>query len=189
MVQTRSVKIDERIAKLEESFDVKFNDHKEGMKAFIQNLFAEFKEEIKKMFSKQFSRQEERINILESEKAMLQQQIISLKNGMCISESNIKEIEQYGRRFCLRIENVPVVENEISEDVFSNVLDMCKKGNINISENDIDRARRIGKPHVDHTTQQTFVGLQNIFSVTIFRLPRRLKDVLQSRLEDVLKTT
>ena len=70
MVQTRSVKMDERIAKLEENFYVKFNDHKEDTKAFIQNLFAEFKEEIKKkkMFSEQFSRQEERINILESEK-------------------------------------------------------------------------------------------------------------------------
>ena len=65
---------------------------KEGMKAFIQNLFAEFKEELKKMFSEQFSQQEERINILESEKVMLQQQIISLKNAMCTSESNIKEI-------------------------------------------------------------------------------------------------
>ena len=48
MLQTRSVKMDERIAKLEENFYVKFNDHKEGTKAFIQNLFAEFKEEIKK---------------------------------------------------------------------------------------------------------------------------------------------
>ena len=55
MVQTRFVKLDERIAKLEENFDVKFNDHKEGMKAFIQKLFAEFKEEMKKMFSEQFS--------------------------------------------------------------------------------------------------------------------------------------
>ena len=93
MVQTRFVKLDERIAKLEENFDVKFNDHKEGMKAFIQKLFAEFKEETKKMFSEQFSLQEERINILESEKAMLQQQIISLKNAICTSESNIEELE------------------------------------------------------------------------------------------------
>ena len=28
-------------------------------------------------------------------------------------------------------------------------------------------------------TQQTFVGLQDVFSVTIFRLPRRLEDVLE----------
>ena len=65
MVQTRSVKMDGRIAKLEENFDVKFNDHKEGTKAFIQNLFVEFKEEKKKMFLEQFSQLDERVNIFE----------------------------------------------------------------------------------------------------------------------------
>ena len=125
------------------------------MKAFIQNLFAEFQEEMKKMFSEQFSQQEERINILESEKTILQQQqIIGLKNAMCTSESNIEELEQYGRRLCLRIESVPVVENETSEDVFSNVYDMCKKVNIDISKNDIDHAHRTGKPYVDNTSKK-----------------------------------
>ena len=37
--------------------------------------------------------------------------------------------------------------------------------------------------------QQTFVGLQHVFSVTILRLPRRLEDVLRRCLEDVLKTS
>ena len=54
MVQTRSVKMNERIAKSEENLDVKFNYHEEVMKAFIQNLSAEFIGEIKKMFSEQF---------------------------------------------------------------------------------------------------------------------------------------
>ena len=90
MAQTRSVKMDERIVKFEENLDVKFNDHEEGIKTFIQNLFAEFKEE---MFLEQFCQQEERINILESEKAMLQQQIISLNSAMSTSESNIEELE------------------------------------------------------------------------------------------------
>ena len=35
--------------------------------------------------------------------------------------------------------------------------------------------------------QQTFVGLQDVFNVTIFGLPRRLEDVFQIRLEDVLE--
>ena len=38
----------ERIAKLEENFDVKFNGHKVDIQTFILNLFAEFKEEMKK---------------------------------------------------------------------------------------------------------------------------------------------
>ena len=65
--------MDERIAKLEENFDVKFNDLRERMKAFIQNFFAEFTEEMKKIFLELFSQQEETINILQLEKAMLQQ--------------------------------------------------------------------------------------------------------------------
>ena len=45
-------------------------------------------------------------------------------------------------------------------------------------------------------TQQTFVGLQHIFSVTILGLPRRLEDVLKTfsrplerHLKDVFKTS
>ena len=41
------------------------------MKVFIQNLFAEIKEQMKKMFLEQFAQQEERINIFESVKSML----------------------------------------------------------------------------------------------------------------------
>ena len=60
MVQRRSVKMDEIIAKLEENFGVKFNDHKKGIKAYIQNLFAEFKEKIlKKVFRTIFAARRE----------------------------------------------------------------------------------------------------------------------------------
>ena len=52
------------------------------------------------------------------------------------------------------MESVPVVENETSEDVFKNVLDMCRKGNINISENDIDRAHRTGKSYGDNISKK-----------------------------------
>ena len=48
---------------------------------------------------------------------------------------------------------VPVVENETSEVVFNNVSHMRKKGNMNISENDIDRAYRNGKPYVDDNSK------------------------------------
>ena len=45
------------------------------------------------MFSEQFCQQEEMINILESEKAMLQQHIISLKSAMCTYEIDIEKLE------------------------------------------------------------------------------------------------
>ena len=104
------------------------------------------------MFSEQFFQQEEGINIPESEKAMIQHQIISLNSVMCTSESNIEELEQYGQILCLCIERVPIVENEASEDIFNSVLDICKNGNI--SENDIDCAHRIGTPYVDNISKK-----------------------------------
>ena len=84
-----------------------------------------------------------------------------------LSESNIEELEQYGRRLCLHIESVPVVEIETSEDIFGNILDTCKKGNINISENDIDRAHRIVKPYVDNTSKKQCKSI--IVKFTSFR--------------------
>ena len=48
----------ERMAKLEENFDVKFSGHKVDMQTFIQNLFAEFKGEMKKNVSGTFFQHE-----------------------------------------------------------------------------------------------------------------------------------
>ena len=146
MVQRRSDKMDARIVKLEENFDVKFNDHKEGMNAFIQNVFAEFKEEMKKNVFE---------TIFISKKRACFSSRFSLKSVMCTSESNIEELDQYGRRLSERIENVLVVENETSEDVFNNVLDMCKKEKFNISVNDIGRSHRIGKLYVNNISKNS----------------------------------
>ena len=56
-----------------------------------------------------------------------------------------------------------------SEDVSNNVLDMCKKGNINISENDIDSAHKTGKPYVDNIRKRTLVyrGTKSIKDVRL----------------------
>ena len=77
---------------------------------------------------------------------------------------------------------MPVFENETSEDVFSNVLDMCKKGNINIAENDIDRPRRIGKPYVDSASKKQckpiivkFTSFRNC--TLVYRGKKSIKDV------------
>ena len=105
-----------------------------------------------------------------------------MKSATCTSESNNEELEQYGRRWCLRIESVPVVENETSEDAFNNVLDMCKKGNINISEIDIDRAHRIGKPSVDNISKKQCKSVIVRFTsfrkrTLVYRGKKSIKDV------------
>ena len=68
---------------------------------------------------------------------------------------------------------------------------ICAK---NISDNVKAVQCDLCKLSVQIKSQQTFVGLQHVFSVTIFCLPRRLEDVLKvswrhlvRRLEDVLE--
>ena len=41
--------------------------------------------------------------------------------------------------------------------------------------------------YIYHSSQQTFLVFQDVFSITIFRLPRRLQDVFQKRLQGVFK--
>ena len=48
--------------------------------------------------------------------------------------------------------------------------------------------RRLPSKHL-LVLKTAWIRLQHVFSVTIFRLPRRLEDLLQRRLEDVLKTS
>ena len=63
--------MDEIIAKLEENFGVKFNDHKKVLKHIFRISLLNSKRKLKKKFSEQFSQQEERINTLELEKARI----------------------------------------------------------------------------------------------------------------------
>ena len=56
------------------------------------------------------------------------------------------DAEQYSRRMCLRISGLPETE---AEDVPKLVLDFANKININIVPEDIDRAHRVGRPHLN----------------------------------------
>ena len=84
--------------------------------AFLENKFDQLKEsfiadikgELKIEISKLMKDHNERKTKLESEVSLLQKHVQFLKqaNGTCAL--NHDEIEQYGRRQCLRLERVPV---------------------------------------------------------------------------------
>ena len=75
-----------------------------------------------------------------------------------------------------------LVENETSENAFNNVLDMCKKRNISTSENDIDRAHRIGKHYVDNISKKQCKSIIVRFTSfrkrpLVYRGKKSIKDV------------
>ena len=62
------------------------------------------------------------------------------------------ELEQYGRRLCIRIDGVSMDEYETSNDVLQNVKLIIEKASSEIPDVAIDRARRIGKAYNDKTS-------------------------------------
>ena len=53
--------------------------------------------------------------------------------------------EQYSRRYCLRLQNIEKYQGETSSDCVKKVVNICRDLNLDINEQDIDRAHRIGK--------------------------------------------
>lgn len=68
----------------------------------------------------------------------------SCSKRMLKLQNEIEELEQYGRRLCIRIDGIPEVSNENSEDVF-NIVDLFVKAGIEDVEKNIGRAHRMGK--------------------------------------------
>ena len=152
MYFTRS--LEEKFTSLELCFDTKFLNCKHEMENTMKKIFEEFKIEMKEVILAEITKQGEKIKILESDKAMLQKQIMELKSANVTSQSNVEELEQYGRRQCVRIDNVPIIQNETSNDVLQYILSICDEVQIPIKDEDIDRAHRIGKPYQDKISKK-----------------------------------
>ena len=80
---------------------------------------------------------------------MLQNQILELKKQNLQNQEEIEELEQYGRRLCLRFERIPTEKNETSDKVLEKIMRICKESGVEIPDTVIDRAHRIGVPYVD----------------------------------------
>ena len=55
---------------------------------------------------------------------------MSLKHGNLQMQNSKEELEQYGRRLCLRINGVPVKSVETSDDVLKYIKEMLMKVNL-----------------------------------------------------------
>ena len=62
------------------------------------------------------------------------------------------ELEQDGRRLCIKINGVPVAENETSNDVLQNIKSIIEESNREIPDVSIDRAHRISKTYTEKTS-------------------------------------
>ena len=77
---------------------------------------------------------------------MLQMHVQNLKRS---HENKTEQLEQYGRRLCLRVDGVPHKERETSGEVLNIVRNKIKEVKAEIPDVVIDRAHRIGAPYFD----------------------------------------
>ena len=90
---------DEILTKIDE----KFNDFK----------IDQIKQEVSEALEKEIKKREE----LESTVCMLQEHLKNYQKQVNELKDSQDELEQYGRQLCIRIDGVPVAENETSSNV------------------------------------------------------------------------
>ena len=114
------------------------------------DIVNEIKESVFETFHELLNEKDQQIIRLESQVAMLQMHVANLKQT---HDTKIDELEQYGRRLCLRIDGVPHKEVETSGEVLKVVKEKIKEAKVDIPDVVIDRAHRIGAPYVDDTSK------------------------------------
>ena len=140
----------DQIQAIYDYMDKKFND-------LEKKISGQFIDDIKSKISKEFQtilkNQEEKIIKLESTVALLQQHVTTLKQQNFSVSKSCEELEQYGRRVCLRIDGFQTEKDEKPNDVLEKVKSVWSEAGIDIPDAVIDRAHRIGPTYKDHVTK------------------------------------
>ena len=95
------------------------------------------------------SEKDKEIEVLKSQVTLLQSHASTVKHAL---DKKVDELEQYGRRVCLRIEGVEHQVNEKSEEVLEKVVNIIKESETEIPESVLDRVHRIGPTYTDNNT-------------------------------------
>ena len=141
MTRAMEKKIDELKVYLEQRLTSQEVNLKELCNNLVEKLKTELKNELKI--------QTEKINQLESDKSLLQQQVFELKKQNIKNQVATEENEQYGRRLCLRIDGMPTETKETSDMVLDKVTKIWKEAGVEIPNEVVDRAHRIGQSYND----------------------------------------
>ena len=112
--------------------DQKFNELK---LEFLSELKDQIKKEVSEAIKTEIKKREE----LESTVSLLQEHVKNFQKQVCILECKNEELQQYGRRCCLRI-GVSSAENESSDDVLGKVKPLIMESGCEIPDVVIGRA-------------------------------------------------
>ena len=136
------------------------------------DLLSEIKDLIHLKVEKAMKKQKEN---LDSALHGLQKRVIKL-------EHDHDDLEQHGRRLCVRLEDIPVEKDESADKVFSKAENILKEACPKLSDDCFNRADRIGRDYKCQKTNKTcrrvitrFTGFKH--RTPIYRYNNILKDV------------
>ena len=136
------------IPELQNYIDKKFDEFKVNI-SINNELLTEFKNEIKQQINLVDEKFEQKLLSISKENDAVKKEVINLKKENERLSSDLEELCQYGRRLCLRIDNVPVLERESSEEVLKSVKSLIEKSGEVIPDSTLDRAHRIGPAYIN----------------------------------------
>ena len=157
---------DDILQKINEKIEGKFS-------LFKSELIAEIKATIIDEVKGIVTEQNKKIVQLESTVSLLQEHVKHLKYDC----SKDDDLEQYGRRLCLRINGIEKPENEGHNDVFNLVKEIITESGVDIPECVLDRAHRIGRITTDDSeikTQPIIVRFGTFRHRTLFYRSRKI---------------
>ena len=93
--------------------------------------------------------QEGRIQKLEERIDVLEGKISFLENSITLQNCHVDDLEQYGRRQCLRLYGIQTAEKETADDVLVKVKEVVSELGVEIPNSAFDRAHRIGRVYED----------------------------------------
>lgn len=108
------------------------------MCSFRDQLLSEIKDELNTMIMVETEKLKSEINDLKKENQ-------TLKVTMKATNASLDDLDQYGRRMCLEIANIPGDTGNPAEDVEQKVLHLTQTHNVDLTSSDIDRCHRLGR--------------------------------------------
>ena len=137
---------------------------KEAMKNLItEEAMKELINELEDKLVKKINEQIKEIENLRNRYSHLEGRVAILEHLVKVQEIQCDDIEQYCRRLCLRVDDMPVIQNETSYTVEEELRKEFNSMGVNIPHHAIDRAHRIGKRFEVHNED----GDGNVTKVTV----------------------
>ena len=174
------------IPELQNYIDKKFDEFKVNI-SINNELLTEFKNEIKQEIDLVGEKFEQKLLSISKENDAVKEEVINLKKENERLSSDLEELCQYGRRLCLRIDNVAVLERESSEEVLKSVKSLIEKSGEVIPDSTLDRAHRIGPVYTNKEKgkcQSIIVRFSTFRHRTLFyRARRKIKTGEKIRLD------